>query len=86
MYTATEKHGGDAFAAYCERVVSTHEWGGQIELQALVQILKAGIAVHEAGKQPVQMGEEFGGDAVISLSYHRHAYSLGEHYNSIVNA
>jgi hypothetical protein len=40
--------------------------------------------VHEADKQPVNMGEEFAADAVIHLSYHRHAYSLGEHYNSVV--
>jgi OTU domain-containing protein 6 len=81
---AAESHGGDAFEAYCERVVATHEWGGQLELQALVQILRAGITVHEAGKQPVNMGEEFAADATLHLSYHRHAYSLGEHYNSVV--
>ena len=82
--------GGAAYAAYCERVVSTHEWGGQLELQALTQILKAPITVHEAGKEPVLMGAGGeggggGGAAALQLSYHRHAYSLGEHYNSVVS-
>ena len=70
--------------------MSTHEWGGQLELQALTQILKAPITVHEAGKEPVLMGAGGeggggGGAAALQLSYHRHAYSLGEHYNSVVS-
>lgn len=36
----------------------------------------------------LQMGDQFARDGVppIQLSYHRHAYGLGEHYNSLVAA
>ena len=32
------------------------------------------------------MGDQFGNEekAPLQLSYHRHAYGLGEHYNSVV--
>jgi len=66
---------------YCIKMATTSTWGGQIELKALASILKKQIEVLQATGPSVIVGEEFSGSKVI-LTYHRHAYELGEHYNS----
>jgi OTU domain-containing protein 6 len=35
------------------------------------------------GMPTVKMGEDFAGEP-LRVSYHRHAYGLGEHYNSLL--
>lgn len=63
----------------------------------LIQALKRSITVYSVGLPPVTMGEEFskpaggsssGGSSTCSgpplvVCYLRHAYGLGEHYNSV---
>lgn len=69
------------FEKYCETVRNTPAWGGQIEISALSQILKAPIEVIQATGSPTIQGEDqFNGPPLI-ITYHRHMYSLGEHYN-----
>lgn len=72
------------FEEYCKEVASTKVWGGQLELKALSNILKCPIKVIQASGPPTVLGEDFNGPELI-LTYHRHLYSLGEHYNSTVN-
>ncbi|KAI4299188.1 hypothetical protein L6164_032669 [Bauhinia variegata] len=79
------------FENYCKEVESTAIWGGQLELGALTQCLKKHIVIFSWSFPDVEMGKEYksDGDAAIShssimLSYHRHAFGLGEHYNSVV--
>jgi hypothetical protein len=74
----------DSFETYCDKVASpiAAEWGGQLELQALSAALQRPIWVYDALQPTVTMGE--GGSEPIRLSFHRHFYSLGEHYNSVV--
>lgn len=71
------------FEKYCQDVSNTSAWGGQIELKALSSILKVPIEVIQADGSPTIQGEELGG-APLVITYHRHMYSLGEHYNSTV--
>lgn len=72
------------FENYCELLHTTPAWGGQIELKALSSILKVPIEVLQAeGPPTVQGAEEFSGPSLL-ITYHRHMYSLGEHYNSSV--
>ncbi|XP_061402225.1 deubiquitinase OTUD6B [Musca vetustissima] len=72
------------FEKYCDDVRNTAAWGGQIELKALSTILKVPIEVIQADGSPtIQGAEEFGGAPLI-ITYHRHMYSQGEHYNSTV--
>ena len=66
---------------YCAKMESTPKWGGQIELSALANALKRPIEVVQAEGPPVKIGEENQGQPLI-LTYHRHYYGLGEHYNS----
>jgi OTU domain-containing protein 6 len=70
-----------SFDQYVDRVRSSSEWGGHLELRALSEGLKKRIVVYSANQPVLVLGEE--GDT-IRLSYHLHYYSLGEHYNQVV--
>ncbi|XP_037810893.1 deubiquitinase OTUD6B [Lucilia sericata] len=73
----------EEFQKYCDDVRNTPAWGGQIELKALSSILKVPIEVLQADGSPTVQGAEFGGSP-LTITYHRHMYSLGEHYNSTI--
>lgn len=80
---------GVDFATYCGRVESTEgqvEWGGQLEIRAISGALRREIRVYDSMAPVLVMDNE--GDivsdkAAVKLTYHRHFYSLGEHYNSV---
>ena len=84
------------FLRHCAAVERTALWGGHLELQALAQALRRHIVVMSADLPDVHLGEEYGGGGEgtggevkggappIRLSYHKHAFGLGEHYNSVV--
>lgn len=72
------------FDRYCKDIASTNTWGGQIELQALASALKITIRVLQADPPGlIVQGEEYAknGEPLV-ITYHRHLYGLGEHYNS----
>eukprot|EP00271_Cylindrocystis_brebissonii_P000207 TRINITY_DN10248_c2_g2_i1.p1 TRINITY_DN10248_c2_g2~~TRINITY_DN10248_c2_g2_i1.p1 ORF type:complete len:407 (+),score=80.97 TRINITY_DN10248_c2_g2_i1:69-1223(+) len=75
------------FHRYCQEVESSSAWGGQLELEALAHALKKHITVVSADLPDVNMGVQYSeGTSVLPLilSYHRHEYGLGEHYNSVI--
>ncbi|XP_009378909.2 OVARIAN TUMOR DOMAIN-containing deubiquitinating enzyme 5 [Pyrus x bretschneideri] len=79
------------FENYCKEVESTAAWGGQLELGALTHCLKKPIKIYSGSFPDVEMGKEYKSDSAtgssdsrIMLSYHKHAFGLGEHYNSVV--
>jgi len=84
------------YEQYVANVRSTSTWGGQLELRALCEVLKVPIVVFSAESPPLTMGAEHDPDGedsegkdwskkkAILLSFHRHYYALGEHYNSVV--
>ncbi|XP_067281856.1 deubiquitinase OTUD6B isoform X2 [Pseudorasbora parva] len=76
MYTA------DEFEKYCNDVADTAAWGGQLELKALSLVLQLPIEVIQAESPSIIIGEEYN-KPPITLIYMRHAYGLGEHYNSV---
>uniref|UniRef100_A0A1J3JUH3 OTU domain-containing protein 6B n=1 Tax=Noccaea caerulescens TaxID=107243 RepID=A0A1J3JUH3_NOCCA len=89
--TESESEGDDSnaeerFEKYCREVESTAAWGGQLELGALTHCLRKHIMVYSGSFPDVEMGKEYksGNELSILLSYHRHAFGLGEHYNSVV--
>jgi OTU domain-containing protein 6 len=93
--TITEEHSdhslSDRFENYCKEVESTTAWGGQLELGALTHCLRRHIKIFSGSFPDVEMGKEYKSDggagssnASIMLSYHKHAFGLGEHYNSVV--
>lgn len=87
IYYMTNPSNGDIlneveFERYCSAIRSTPAWGGQIEIKALSQVLKAPIEVLQASGPPtIQNEDNFSGPTLI-ITYHRFMYSLGEHYNS----
>ena len=80
--------------SYCRNVAETADWGGHPELLALTKVLRCPIRVHSADAPPLVMGwEEYSSGApaastsaspppLLELTFHRHFYALGEHYNS----
>ncbi|KAH6799503.1 Cysteine proteinases superfamily protein [Perilla frutescens var. frutescens] len=81
----------ERFENYCKEIESTAAWGGQLELGALTHCLRKHIAIFSGSFPDVEMGKEYksgsatgSSNASIRLSYHRHAFGLGEHYNSVV--
>lgn len=79
----------EKFENYCREVESTAAWGGQLELEALAHCLRKHIMIYSGSFPDVEMGKEYkSGDGKstpsIMVSYHRHAFGLGEHYNSVV--
>ncbi|PRQ26281.1 putative ubiquitinyl hydrolase 1 [Rosa chinensis] len=83
----------ERFENYCKEVESTAAWGGQLELGALTHCLKKPIKVYSGSFPDVEMGKEYKSESgngfgssgsSIMLSYHKHAFGLGEHYNSVV--
>ncbi len=70
---------------YVARMAAGPEWGGQLELLALARVLRATIIVYQATGNKEQIeGDSLGAGSIINLSYHRHYYQLGAHYNSVV--
>lgn len=89
------EEGSSGFRDYCDRVASSTlaEWGGQLELKALATALGRTIVVYSADAPVLTMQPQ---DAAyvasttslsvgppLRLSYHKHYYALGEHYNSV---
>eukprot|EP01105_Mastigella_eilhardi_P027831 TRINITY_DN8818_c0_g1_i1.p2 TRINITY_DN8818_c0_g1~~TRINITY_DN8818_c0_g1_i1.p2 ORF type:complete len:284 (-),score=106.28 TRINITY_DN8818_c0_g1_i1:79-894(-) len=78
--------GGSGRAAvheHCERLRRPGTWGGQLELVALADALGRPIHVHAADGAVQVHGERFAAPP-LRVSFHRHAFALGEHYNSVV--
>lgn len=75
------------YSTYVERVRSSADWGGHLELRILSMALKRPVWIYDATgtKQPIVIDSEGGHDSEpLRLSYHRQYYALGEHYNEVV--
>lgn len=69
---------------YVDDVAHTATWGGQVELMALAKVIERPIEVFSATMPRVTMGDDFAGRGpTVRVAYHRHAFGLGEHYNSV---
>ncbi|KAI6205077.1 hypothetical protein M3Y94_00751600 [Aphelenchoides besseyi] len=73
------------FEEYCRKVHNSCRaggiWGGATELKAISSAFKRPIRVIHADGPPHVFGDEFTTSPLI-ITYHRFAYSLGEHYNA----
>ncbi|KAM8967375.1 deubiquitinase OTUD6B isoform 1-T1 [Pelodytes ibericus] len=80
--TTGELYSREEFEKYCAEIASTPAWGGQLELRALSHVFQTPIEVIQAESPPIIIGGEYS-SKLITLVYMRHAYGLGEHYNSV---
>lgn len=76
----------DQYREYCMRIAKTKEWGGHLELTAIAQFTKKPVHIYQAdNKLPIIIEpQEKTKKSPILLSFHKHLYHLGEHYNSLV--
>lgn len=74
----------DPIDQYTNKIKNTTEWGGQIELQAISRAYGFEINVLQAdGRiERIESGTESQSQP-IWLSYYRHSFGLGEHYNAL---
>ncbi|XP_022380213.1 OTU domain-containing protein 6A [Lutra lutra] len=70
------------FLSYCDDIVRSPSWGGQLELRALSHVLQTPIEVIQADSPAVVIGGEYTRKP-LTLVYLRYACNLGEHYNSV---
>ncbi|KOX71408.1 OTU domain-containing protein 6B [Melipona quadrifasciata] len=73
----------EQYEKYCDDVADTSAWGGAIELQVLSHVLKCPIEVIQASGAPYIIGDDYNNEKKMILTYHRHMYELGAHYNSV---
>lgn len=84
-FIPTDDDSDERFEKYCHSVETSKEWGGHLELQALSESLKYRVQIFQAEGPVIELGSQFEEKPVLLLSYHRHLYRLGEHYNSLVS-
>ncbi|KAL2768603.1 OTU domain-containing protein 6A [Daubentonia madagascariensis] len=77
-----DAYGREDFLNYCDDIVHSASWGGQLELRALSHVLQTPIEVIQADSPVVVIGEEYTRKP-LTLVYLRYACNLGEHYNSV---
>ncbi|KAL9653477.1 hypothetical protein ABK040_002110 [Willaertia magna] len=77
---------------YANIVENSSEWGGQVEIQAFIDLCEGNVKLNvvQDGSTVVMENVEkkvLSNDdmvVVLTISYHRRYYALGEHYNSVV--
>jgi len=75
------------YKQYCAAITAAEPvaWGGHQEIVALSKALKRRIVVHSSdNSMPVGTASD---DTLVDLhiTYHKHYYGLGEHYNSAIS-
>ncbi|KAH6596543.1 hypothetical protein BASA61_003471 [Batrachochytrium salamandrivorans] len=73
----------DEFDEYCRALREDAVWGGQLEIRALSQALNCRICIVQSGLPLLCVGEDLDSSVELRVSYHRRAYGLGAHYNSL---
>lgn len=76
------------YEVYCAKVESSTlaEWGGQVEIRAIANSLDLQVHIYDAEAPVLVMGDrkrEGSEEEPLRLTFHRHYYALGEHYNSV---
>ncbi|KXN69325.1 OTU-domain-containing protein [Conidiobolus coronatus NRRL 28638] len=74
----------EEYLEYCNTMKNTASWGGDLELSALSSTLKLPIQIYQSSGPLVKFGDESKAKPIL-LSYHKHQYGLGAHYNSLRN-
>lgn len=58
-------------------------WGGQVEVRAIANKIDRTIFIYDTQVPLITMGPSCSEGVPVKLTFHRHYYSLGEHYNSV---
>lgn len=76
----TDDFNEDKFKDYCNSIKIGPVWGGQLELKALSDYFKVKIMIIQADSSDITIGDDY--KDTLMLTYHKHMYNAGEHYNS----
>ncbi len=69
---------------YTNKIKNTAEWGGQLELQAIARAYGIDINILQADGRIEKIESGMGSKTeAIWLTYYRHSFGLGEHYNAL---
>jgi OTU domain-containing protein 6 len=88
-----------SYEKYCEKVGSTAEWGGHVEMLAIARALRRNVEVFEVrpGGEVEKMVVECVGSSVegeegkggssfpLRVAFMKESYTLGEHYDAVVS-
>ncbi|XP_063439925.1 deubiquitinase OTUD6B-like [Mytilus trossulus] len=77
-----DSYNEEDFETFLQKTAETAEWGGQLEVKAMSSALHHPIEIIQGEGPQIKIGEEYGADS-LTVCYHRHAFGLGEHYNSV---
>lgn len=70
---------------YCHDIEHTACWGGQLEILALAKSKQVPVDIVQMEGPVLRICEdEYPDKDIIQLAYHKHLFSLGAHYNSLV--
>lgn len=74
----------EGFESYCNAIVGSEKvvWGGNPEIVALSRALGREIVVYAS--DAVHRFGEANGEAPLQVTFHKHYFGLGSHYNSAV--
>lgn len=67
-------------------MINTNDVAGDVEIRAISSSSNQRIEIIQPNGQITIFGEDMKSNDPIVITYHRHAYALGEHYNSTVKA
>jgi len=73
----------EEYKEYCSKIGTTSAWGGQAEIAAISRLLDRQIIVHQAFAEDITMGQKTSLKP-LHISFHKHYYTLGAHYNSVI--
>ncbi|KAF3816099.1 OTU domain-containing protein 6A [Mirounga angustirostris] len=79
---SSDSYSREEFLSYCDEIVRSPSWGGQLELRALSHVLQTPIEVIQADSPAIVIGGEYTRKP-LTLVYLHYACNLGEHYNSV---
>ena len=71
----------EKYEEYCDKIKLPTTWGGQLELKVISDILNVPIEVVQAANPDILIGDNKSREKLI-VTYHRHLFGSGEHYNS----
>ncbi|XP_076109931.1 deubiquitinase OTUD6B-like [Mytilus galloprovincialis] len=77
-----DPYNDEDFETFLLKTAETSEWGGQLEVKAMSNVLHYPIEIVQGEGPQIKIGEEYDSES-LTVCYHRHAFGLGEHYNSV---
>jgi OTU domain-containing protein 6 len=80
-FAFSECRSNEDWETYCEKVRSSNQWGGEIELLAICAAFRLKLTIHRAGVAPIIRGM---GSFEGQLAFLQHFTKSGAHYAAVI--